>query len=320
MDEKDRIKFDVAVKLGKRIGEIRNRYREYWRSTEARLQQLGIALYFIDTFLFRTGDPTTEPEDKETVGCCSLRRKHILDLDPESNMIKFKFQSKGHQPYTNEANIEPEAVGVLQRILENKEPSDRIFDCISPREINQVLKEFDQDFSAKVFRTYGATDLMHKYLKEKTKPDYSDEEKIEKINIFKEGCLKAAKLCNHLEKNRKIANKTKKLQNKKVKASKNTHSFFQNFIKRDIRNMNTNIRQLEAEAEHKKTSVSTTKKYYIDPRIVVQWCMEHNIQIDQVYSAELQKQFKWAIGDLINNQPGPSGEFSGTTTNMSDTE
>jgi DNA topoisomerase-1 len=46
--EKDYNKYETARKLHKRIDQIRETYREDWKSKEMRIRQRAVALYFID--------------------------------------------------------------------------------------------------------------------------------------------------------------------------------------------------------------------------------------------------------------------------------
>lgn len=50
--EKDWQKYEMARKLAKTIGKIRNDYREDWKSKEMRIRQRAVAMYFIDKVSF----------------------------------------------------------------------------------------------------------------------------------------------------------------------------------------------------------------------------------------------------------------------------
>lgn len=306
MGEPDRHKFDVAIRLGDHIGKIREKYSELMGSTDPAEQELGLAVYFIDTFLFRAGGS----ESKDTVGCCSLRLEHF-ELDPAAtNIIKFDFLSKGGEPYRNKEKIDTRAAELLQLKKNNPNSSDKLFNITNPDKINLWLKQFDGDFTIKVFRTFWATRMMEDHLK-KTKDD-DDTEK--KLQIFKESCLEVAKLCNHLKKNEKLENKISK--NEKIIKKPPAHPLFQKYVERDNRRLQAENKALKSEAEQKIISAKTTIAYYIDPRIVVRWCKDHDIDIDLVYSEKLQEDFRWAIiGDPDSSQSGSSGQTSqGTGT------
>jgi DNA topoisomerase-1 len=46
--EKDMQKYETARRLHKRIGKIRDEYRQDWKHKEMRIRQRSVALYFID--------------------------------------------------------------------------------------------------------------------------------------------------------------------------------------------------------------------------------------------------------------------------------
>nr|XP_029724986.1 DNA topoisomerase 1-like [Aedes albopictus]XP_029724993.1 DNA topoisomerase 1-like [Aedes albopictus]XP_029724999.1 DNA topoisomerase 1-like [Aedes albopictus] len=315
MDEPDRAKFDVAKKLGNRIGDICQQYRAYWTSTDPTEQQIGLAVYFIDTFLFRVGNERNDSPD--TVGCCSLRFEHF---DLKKNVIKFDFRSKGNQPYRNEKEIDPGAFEVLEKLNKNNsDPSAKLFDLINPKKINEWLKQFDKDFTTKVFRTFRATHLMEEMLKQNSEEISNTKGEFAKNDIrdmFEESCLEVAKLCNHLKKDKKIERKI--LKSEELIKSPATNSFFEKFIERDNKNEEAKLQVLKAVAERKETSTNNTLEFYIDPRIVVAWCKKHGIELNRIYSPSLLEKIKWAIEDIdSSSQPGSSSgqtsQNSGTT-------
>lgn len=59
--------------------------------------------------------------------------------------------------YENTIQVEPIVYKLLQSFTSTKLPGDDIFDRISPGKLNEFLKNFMNDLSAKVFRTYNAS-------------------------------------------------------------------------------------------------------------------------------------------------------------------
>lgn len=53
--EKDYMKYETARRLKDHIGEIRDKYREEWKSKEMKVRQRAVALYFIDKLALRAG-------------------------------------------------------------------------------------------------------------------------------------------------------------------------------------------------------------------------------------------------------------------------
>ncbi len=46
------------------------------------------------------------------------------------------------------------------------------------------------------------------------------------------------------------------------------------------------------------TDPASTLKYYVDPRIVVAWCMKNGVPVERVYSRSLLLRFRWAIDEV----------------------
>lgn len=95
-------------------------------------------------------------------------------------------------------------------------------------------------------------------------------------------------------------------------------------IKAKLRIIEDAFREVAKLCNHKKRSddgsytyaTTTCKKNYVDPRIVVAWCIKYNVPIEKVYWQPLREQFKWAIEaaceDYVftktrdSDEPGPS--------------
>ena len=45
----------------------------------------------------------------------------------------------------------------------------------------------------------------------------------------------------------------------------------------------------------KKIALGTSKINYMDPRITVSWCKLQAVPIDQIFKANLQAKFQWAM-------------------------
>ena len=51
--------------------------------------------------------------------------------------------------------------------------------------------------------------------------------------------------------------------------------------------------------EEKSVALGTSKSNYMDPRITVQWCRLHDIDITLIFSKEPLERFVWAV-DLVD--------------------
>jgi DNA topoisomerase-1 len=115
---------------------------------------LGVCTYLIDKLALRVGNEKGEDE-ADTVGCCSLRVEHIR-FEAE-NKITLDFLGKDSMRYLNTVPVEPIVYKLLHSFTSSKKPDEDIFDRINPGKLNDFLKNFMDDLSAKVFRTYNAS-------------------------------------------------------------------------------------------------------------------------------------------------------------------
>lgn len=116
--------------------------------------QLGVCTYLIDKLALRVGNEKSE-EEADTVGCCSLRVEHIR-FEVE-NQITLDFLGKDSMRYFNTISVEKIVYELLKSFASAKKPEEEIFDRINPGRLNEFLKNFMEDLSAKVFRTYNAS-------------------------------------------------------------------------------------------------------------------------------------------------------------------
>ena len=115
---------------------------------------MGVCAYLIDKLALRVGNEKGEDE-ADTVGCCSLRVEHIrFEAD---HQITLDFLGKDSMRYLNTIPVEPIVYKLLQSFTSTKKPEDDIFDNVNPGKLNDFLKNFMDDLSAKVFRTYNAS-------------------------------------------------------------------------------------------------------------------------------------------------------------------
>lgn len=128
--------------------------------------------------------------------------------------------------------------------------------------MNARLKNIMDGLTARVFRTYHASQMMEKKLAEFTRADDSESRK---IKSFKKANNEVAIILNH---KRQVAEKcTKKKEKLKTKVEKKEF----------------------------ETGLETSIMYYIDPRIVVAWCRKWNIPVKKVYCEFLLEKFDWAM-------------------------
>lgn len=295
----DIYKFDLARKLKKKIKIIIEENQRNLNNQDINMRQIATALYLIYKLALRVGNEKGEDET-DTVGITSLRKEHIFLLD--NNKIKLDFLGKDSVRYINTVTVDNQVYTNLHEFIKDKTKDDDIFDKINSQDINKYLQTFMKELTAKVFRTYNASNLFQKELK-KINKKYETYDEIDKIDIllneFNSANAKVALLCNH-QKNisksfkdtvDKLDSQIKKLKYK-LKSAKN-----QDKIKSKIEKLK-NKKNLKVQL--KNVSLGTSKINYIDPRITVAFMKKHNLNIDKVFSKTLQEKFKWAFNVDVN--------------------
>nr|AEX62349.1 DNA topoisomerase 1b [Moumouvirus Monve] len=155
-------KFDLARKLKRKIKQIRKENENALRSDDKFTRQIATALYFIDNFALRVGNEKADDET-DTVGVTSLRIEHVHLL--ENNRVRLDFLGKDSVRYNRTLEIDTQVYQNLKEFMEGKSPQDQLFDLITPTDVNKYLQSFMKNLTAKVFRTYNASNLFQKELK-----------------------------------------------------------------------------------------------------------------------------------------------------------
>lgn len=146
--------------------------------------------------MFSSGNEKDE-DQADTVGCCSLRVEHIElheKRDDKEYVVVFDFPGKDSIRYYNEVPVEKRVFKNLQLFMENKSPSDDLFDRLNTAVLNKHLNELMEGLTAKVFRTYNASWTLQQQLDECTN---EDDNVAEKILSYNRANRAVAILCNH---------------------------------------------------------------------------------------------------------------------------
>eukprot|EP00629_Pelagomonadales_sp_RCC1024_P008341 CAMPEP_0119295262 /NCGR_PEP_ID=MMETSP1329-20130426/49461_1 /TAXON_ID=114041 /ORGANISM="Genus nov. species nov., Strain RCC1024" /LENGTH=747 /DNA_ID=CAMNT_0007296173 /DNA_START=161 /DNA_END=2401 /DNA_ORIENTATION=- len=197
-------KFRKAMQLKGCIDKVRRDYRAKLSSSDIEDRQKATTMWLIDVLALRVGGEKSE-EEADTVGCCSLRVEHFTfhaggnDVDLEflgKDSIRFK-QSLDFSPGSqlgDEHGIK--AFENIKRFVKGKQPAEQVFDSIEPTMLNKHLQTIMPGLTAKVFRTYNASETLQNQL-----PSPEEVEKLpnvaEKVVAYNEANRKVAILCNH---------------------------------------------------------------------------------------------------------------------------
>jgi DNA topoisomerase-1 len=298
----DREKFDLARKLKRKIENINAENEKNLFSDNIKLKQVATALYFIDKFALRVGNEKGS-DDTDTVGVSTLRVEHINLLD--NNTIELDFLGKDSVPYYNKLSVDPIVYKNLQLFIQNKHKNEQIFDKINSTDINKYLQSFLKDLTAKLYRTFNASNLFQKELK-KIRKKYEGDKNIDMETLiieFNKANTAIAEKLNHqkgITKSNKpqIDRIDEQIKKAKSKLRKLKSSGIKNKIDK-IEIIRKKIKKLrlkkELKQEGKSLSLGTSKQNYIDPRIIIAFVKEFNIPIEKVFTKTLIEKFKWAM-------------------------
>jgi DNA topoisomerase-1 len=318
----DMKKFELARKLKKKIGKIRSENEENLKSDDIQIKQLATCLALIDKLALRVGNEKGK-DSADTVGVSSLRVEHIEFLD--NNKIKLDFLGKDSVRYVNKFDVPELVYNNLQLFVQNKNNKDALFNKINPDQINKYLQTFMKELTSKVFRTYNASNLFQKELR-RISSKFETYDKDDKKNVLLDEYVSANKkvalLCNHQKAVNKNFNESIKRIDDKIKDKRNKIKQVQRNIaklrdddtksaKKKIKSKNKKIKKLKegvnkykslkkSRIELKSVSLGTSKINYIDPRISVSFIKKHNMDLKDVFNANLQNKFAWAL-DVDNN-------------------
>ncbi|HSB50385.1 MAG TPA: DNA topoisomerase I [Nitrosopumilaceae archaeon] len=322
--ERDKAKYDKAKNLAQSIEKIKDRMVKDMNSKDNKMKKIATACYLIYRTAMRVGDEK-DPEEADTVGATTLRKEHIELTGKE---IKFDFLGKDAVRWQETVP----AVGHdktfhdnLKELVSNKKPSDEIFDKITSRHVNEYFSSIVKGLTAKVFRTYLASTVVTKYLREQDIPkNISDTEKLYHAKLAN---LEAAIMCNHkrtipknfeesLEKKRETLKKAEKINPtekalaalKKVEASKPKTEKQKQAKEKRIKTLNQAIKkqkqkhkerieklklQIDLTTKTRDYNLGTSLRNYIDPRVFKSWTDEVGAEWEKLYTSALQKKFLW---------------------------
>jgi len=174
-------KFDQARRLKRNIKKIRMSNSLNIQST-IKNKQLALACHFIEKLGIRVGNEKYEDES-DTIGCCTLEKQnHVNIVDVAKRSIRIDFNGKDGIPFTCSTVLEPSFFNALVFLLKHSS-SKLLFNEINPQMLNRYLHNIIPGLSAKVFRTYRASNEFQKTLF--------------KHNDLLRSNAKAAEVCNH---------------------------------------------------------------------------------------------------------------------------
>lgn len=291
--ENDLEKYEYARKLDLHINKLRDAYMKDVRKGNNINKQLATAIYLIDHFGIRVGGEKDEGET-DTTGVSTLRVEHVRIKPPDK--IVLDFLGKDSIRYYKELNVDKEVYKNIKEFLQAKNKKQNLFNMISAKTINEYLKKFDKDFSAKLFRTRLASTQMFYALQDVNIPGGSTKARTKVL--FGKANKVVAETLNHAktiskksqEDVVKLKEKLKKLKEERkdlVSKGKSTKS--------KDKSIDSTKNKIEEKSDTMNVAMSTSLTNYIDPRVIVSWAKQQEIELDYVYTPKLMKKFQWAI-------------------------
>jgi DNA topoisomerase-1 len=322
--ERDQAKYDKARNLSKEIESVKTQIVKDMQNKEQKTKRIATACYLIYRTAMRVGDEK-DPDEADTVGATTLRKEHVKLTE---NEIQFDFLGKDSVRWRETIPAEghdKQFYDNLKESISNKKDSEEIFDGITSRHVNAYYSTIVKGLSAKVFRTYLASSVVSKYLRDHD--NIKSESDMKKMFHGKLANLNAAIMCNHkrtipknfelsLQKKKdtlKNVGKTKpweksevllkKAQSKIVKTEKQKKEKNER-----IKKIKTVIRkskgkhverteklelQINLTEKTRDYNLGTSLRNYIDPRIFKTWTDEVGAEWEKLYTSALQKKFLW---------------------------
>ena len=329
--DRDKAKYEKAVKLANEIGKIKNRIVKDLKNKDPRISRIATVCYLIYRTSMRVGDEK-DPDEADTVGATTLRKEHIKIT---ANTIEFDFLGKDSVRWQESLVVEGEDKQFqenLKKLIEKIKPKDEIFGNITSRHVNVYYSSIVKGLTAKVFRTYLATAVVKKYLVEHD--NMKGKTANEKLYHAKLANLEAAMMCNHkrtipktfeesLQKKRdslkkrgkeKAWEKTKLIL-KKVEASTPKTDTQKKRKEKRIKTLNDQVKkqkikhkerleklelQINLSERTRDYNIGTSLRNYIDPRVFKAWTDEVGAEWEKLYTAALQKKFLWVKSEKLS--------------------
>ena len=329
--DRDKAKYEKAVKLANEIGKIQSRIVKDLKNKDPKISRIATACYLIYRTSMRVGDEK-DPDEADTVGATTLRKEHIKIT---ANTIEFDFLGKDSVRWQESLVVEGEDKQFqenLKKLIEKIKPKDEIFGNITSRHVNVYYSSIVKGLTAKVFRTYLATAVVKKYLVEHD--NMKGKTANEKLYHAKLANLEAAMMCNHkrtipktfeesLQKKRDSLKKREKekawektkLTLKKVEASTPKTDTQKKSKEKRIKTLNEQVKkqkikhkerleklelQINLSEKTRDYNIGTSLRNYIDPRVFKAWTDEVGAEWEKLYTAALQKKFLWVKSEKLS--------------------
>jgi len=295
--EREIEKFNEALELEQLIEKIRRHIEINLVSEDITRRKVATVAYLIDTLKMRVGDEK-DRDEADTVGATTLRGSHIK-IDDVGN-VKFDFIGKDYVRWVKTIKPPPHVVGNLRSFI--GKPREQVFSGIRSEMVNAFLGEVTPWLTAKVFRTYHASEVVRNYLaRAKVRPQDSD---FKKKYVATMANLAAAATCNHKRKLPKnwrgsLAKKVGRVKALEAKLKEAKAGSPSRARMRRIKSLRERVKAARIKVRLAKATrdynLGTSLKSYIDPRLYIKWAKDVSYDWKKIYPKTLQRKFAWAV-------------------------
>ena len=277
--QKEILKFDKAVELRSRIDDVLKHIDANLRSEDVKRRKVATVCYLINALKLRVGDEK-DKDEADTVGATTLRPEHIKF---EAKGVTIDFLGKDAVRWVKQLTLPDAVVDNLKEFI--RESKSTIFEGVSGDKVTDFLSEVMSGLTAKVFRTFHASNVVDEFLKGADVSKSSEEYR--KCHVATMANLEAAIVCNHKRKTPKNWEESlaKKVERLKKLNAKGTES-----AKKQAKVLYYKILAVK---ETKDYNLRTSLKSYIDPRIYYSWGGKVDFDWKLYYPKTLQRKFSW---------------------------
>jgi len=280
--QKEIEKFNKARELAQKINDLREHIFKNLLSEDVKTRKVATVSYLIDALKLRVGDEK-DPDEADTVGATTLRPNHIT-INSNTKVV-FDFFGKDSVRWRKEVELPEQVVKNLEAF--KNEAESAIFEGIRSENVNSFLGEVMQGLTAKVFRTYHASEVVKNYL-EKANVSALMPAMVKKHEATMAN-LEAAIVCNHKRKPPKNWNESVAKKIERLKTLKNSPKKTKSQQER-VQTLRLKILEMKATRDY---NLRTSLKSYIDPRIYYSWGKSVDFDWKLYYPKTLQNKFSW---------------------------
>ncbi|HUU77818.1 MAG TPA: DNA topoisomerase I [candidate division Zixibacteria bacterium] len=256
-------KFNKSKIVGENLERIRKEIDNGIKNSDKRTQKIALACYIIDRLIMRVGDEKDEDE-ADTVGATTLRPEHITITD---NNVAFNFLGKDSVEWNKEIVFPDHVIKVLRELIseaeESGEEKPQIFSKIGSSQVNDFLGNIVEGLTAKVFRTYHATNTVASQLDEADVN--ADDAEYKKKEAAVMANREAAIVCNHMKQEPKNwDNRIQKFRERKIKANERIESAKANQIEKEKRLeiLKVNLTEKKKQEEEQQEILNVLKEEF----------------------------------------------------------